>query len=275
MSYNVFDELYLKIKEKLNSEDVINQKDEISAYTLNLAISWGMTPYNKILIDELAKKIKSINNRIDALNFFKMKLKNKIPYLYKVCPTINEEEEKYIEIFFTNGYSNRSIGKVIIDKNMSIKFDYFSDEYDKEKVLNFLKEYQDIYEVIFNTLATFQEQYPNTPYQWNNHCKAKSEEIDDGFNVIYFDLERAGNPTVSFSNQRDIEIAKTHSKKYGELYDYVDYYKKTISRKMKVNINELNPLYQTIARKQIELYGDFTKTTEIKKLSLSKNEQNN
>ena len=256
MNYKEYDELYLKIRDKLDSNDVVNDGDEISAYTLANALCAGMNYYNYYLIGEIEKIANHKNKCISLSSMFRINYP--VSYIYKICPGVKENGEKYINIYFTNSLFNRKIGKAVIDSNFEIKMEYLSEEYNKDKTLKLFSDNLGLFEEFMSVLATFKEQYPGVAYEWNNNFKGKKEVLDDGFNTINFDLDHPNYPVVSLSNFKDISIAKNYSKKYGELYDYIDFYKVPIMKKTKVNINDLNSLYQIIVKKQMELYGYFT-----------------
>ena len=264
MTFKEFDilytELYTKICDKLDSDDVIDESDEISAYTLANTICTGMNYYNYFLISGIEKLIKTKNKKISLSSMFRSNYP--VPYIYNICPGIKEKGDKYIDIYFTNALFNRKIGKAVIDSNMGINMEYLSDEYDKEKTLKFLNDSLELFKSFMDVLDTFKEQYPEASFEWNNNSKDSKEVIDDGFNTVSLDLEHPNFPVVSLSNLDDVSIAKTYSKKHGELYEYMDFFKDSIMKKIKVNINDLNSLYQIIVKEQMKLYSYYTQNED-------------
>ena len=262
MSYNDFDELYQKIKDRLDSPDVSSNGDEISAYMLSAAVKNGMGRYYQSLICDMSKFLKSTNQKIKRFNF--LKRKNQLPYLNRICPGVRDTGDRYIDFYFTNGYIDGSIGKATIDENFNITTNFFRDQYNQKNVEEFLKTDMDIYQSFFSVLDDFREQYPGVSYQWNNEHEHRKERIDDGFNTVYFNLDDAFHPIVSLTTSHDTELARFYSRKYGELYDYFEFYPNEFMRKIKVNINDLNPLYQTIVKTQMKAYGDSKAATKKK-----------
>ena len=254
MSTNHFEELYLKIMNKFASKEIVHENNDIDAFTLHTALKDGMSSYHHCLVDNAQKMVKAINKKVSKSNLFQSNAQ--IPYIYKMCPGINDVGNKYIDIYFTNKYADRNLGKATVDEDLNVNVVSLSKDYSKEKVTSFLKD--DIsYEDFFDTLDAFRWLYPNISYQWNNQHENSKEKIDDGFNTIYFDLDDIDRPIVAFSNHHDSDVARTYSKKYGYLYDYIDFYKDEIMRKTKVSVDHLNPLYQSIVKRYMK-HKDFS-----------------
>ena len=253
-----FDILNAKIQEKLSRDNVIDNKEEVSLKTVNDSLDSAFGSYNKCFVKDEQKFVKLVNKRIKRLNIFS----NNIPYILDFCPSINEDGSYYIDVLFTDS-DYRFKGKATIDTDFNINLDYLKDNYSKERLLKVLSDYKNIYASYFELLNNFKNEYPNTSYAWNADLSIGKLVVDDGFNVAYLYLENTDHPVVSFSNSSDLSVSRYHSKKYGELYDYIDAFKYSILRKMKVNINDLNPLFQKVVRKELGLNDE--KSLSLKK----------
>lgn len=256
MNKEKYDELYKKINDKINSENVVDSDEEISVYTLTRLLNSGMSYYNHYFVDELNKIIIQMNKEISKLFFFK--IRQLIPFIDRICPGIDEKGKEYISLYFTNLDHSRIIGKAVIDKNLNINFEQLWYECDKDMTVKYLREYKDTFRILFSVLDTFIEEYPYMSYQWNNNNGKGKENVDDGFNTASLYLEKPDSFALSFSEKEDLNIARNYSQKYGELYDFLEFYRDDISRKMKVNINDLNELYQIIVRNQLQIIDELT-----------------
>ena len=255
VTLNDLDVLNTKVENVLMRDNVVDDGDEISIRTASKALSYGMSPYNDCFIREEKKAVKAINRNIKRSNIFRCD----VPHILNLCPSVTNDGLSEIEVLFTD-YDRRYKGRAIIHEDMNIDFEGLRSEYNEERTRKLLNKYNDIYETMFKVLKNFKEEYPDNSYTWNADLSKGKQDIDDGFLSIYLYLERVDNPGITFSRLEDINIGGAYYKKDSELNNKIDFYKYDIMRKMKVNINDLNPLYQSIIRKQLELNNGFQKT---------------
>ena len=116
-----------------------------------------------------------------------------------------------------------------------------------------LDKYPITYVGYFSKLAEFTRKYPNTGCEWNDQYPDMKDKFEDEFLTAHFDLERIGSEALTFTKNEDQLLSNLKTKRYGELYDYVEFYRDSILCRTAVNIDELNPLYRTIVDKEREI----------------------
>ena len=250
---NKFEILKEKIEERLSAPNVIEDNEIISLHTLQEALKSGMQEYNTILVDDANDLANKINKQTGLNRFFK----GEYPVIKSFSPILDEEGKCHIEVLLADN-DNRYVGKANIDDRLRINYDFLRTGYSKYKTTKLLKEYHLKYLYYYDIMEKFSKEYPNTRFEWNNNYEEANAKIDDGFLVAYYDLCDLSKTAVSFSNFDDLNTARVHTKKYGELYDYIAFYQERIMRRTPVNINDLSDLYQKIARKQLNLEKETT-----------------
>lgn len=261
---NNIEEEVLKLKGKINkvftSEDVHRNGDELSVYDVYKACKNQFSGYNKIFVTDEKKLVDKLNRKIKFLNFFESGL----PLIGDFCPGIDSNGDKHIDVLFKD-YSYRYKGKAVIDDNFDVDYILLRDEFNENRILKILKNYEckEEFNDYFKALDIFQEEFPNCAFEWNNNDKNSKAVFSDGFMESYLYLDNLYEPYIGFVDIKDTLLARYHSQKYSELYDFVDYYKLEILRKMRANINDLNDVYKAIVQKELN-----EKENKVKKLVL-------
>lgn len=246
-------ELNRKIQQVLNRKEVKTDNEIITFYELANSCKEAMFPYNYFFYTDTAEIAKDINFRIQ----FKNMLGKNIPYIGEVIPTIDEEGKCYVNVGLVNN-SNKRAGNLLIQKERYPEIIGVDD-----KLLNNLSFFElvdscdESFKDETKVLEKFKEDYPDISYKWDKkHPDPKSKfSVSDGFIEGRIDLNNVEHSKVGLSNLADINLATMHTKKYGELYDYIDFYNEYIQLRLGVNINDLNPLMKQLVTKQLNLGG--------------------
>ena len=246
-----FDILYQKILRKLDEEVVPYDGDTMSLYDFNEALSSGIDKYNDIFINKMGDLKKQLNRKI----YLSKITKKNIPLIDNIYPYVDVDGNYGININFAEVFSGnrrKFIGQANISDRGVVNIDYLLKGFSKEDTLEFVKKHLVNFVDYLGVLAEFSNEYPGFPYEWNDMRDEYKQEIDDGFVTGYIDITKPEHVSVSLSNRNDLEVSRYRTRKYGELYDYIDFYKNGFMKRIKVNINDFNPLYQTIAKKGLE-----------------------
>jgi hypothetical protein len=170
----------------------------------------------------------------------------KIPFIYSITPTIYEDGKKEIVVVFAN--SKNCKGIAVVSENKEVTFEFMRDGFSINETIKFLKDNFDYFNSYFTALNSFAVEYPGFGYEWNSDAQNlySKELLNDGFVAVRFDLNDPQNTRAFLSRIEDIDIARTRTRKYGEMYDFVEFYNDAFLRSFKVNEDELNPLYKKI-----------------------------
>ena len=248
--FMLYDNLKRRILGKLDENIVPDTEEEISLFSLDRLLKDGLVEYNYIFVNDIEKITKLLNKKIKKTNRFKAKL----PLIYSISPYVRKDGRYYVNICFGDK-EDKYIGEANVLEDESIVFETLRNGYYEETVSDFLNEHMNIFSVYLTTLEEFKTDYPETDCSWNTDesKELKKARIGDGFLDASFDLDNPKSPGLSFSNMKDIEVSQYETADHDLLDDYVDFYKSGFLKRMRVNINDLNPLYQAIVRKQMEL----------------------
>lgn len=253
MKEDIFENLRVKIEDRLSRDNFVDNGEEISLNTLQESLQGALGEYNKVFVDDTRELAKNINKQ----TFLNRVFKGDVPMVHSINPVILEDGNYYLEVLLSDR-DGKYKGEAIIDKNFRVKFNFLKSEYSKEKTVQMLKNYSVKYINYFEKLINFSFEYPNTKCSWGNQYDMAHQRVDDGFLVCHFYLDNLSSTSFSFSSMDDNNIARTRSKKYGELFDYIDFYRGKLLKNTSVNINDLNDLYQQIVRKQLNLEKEPT-----------------
>ena len=248
-----YDILREKIEERLSAPNVIDNGEIISLMTLQDTLKSAMGNYNSILVNNSNDIVKRMNSMTRMNRLFK----GDYPYIQKLCPIIEENGNCYIDIIFSDN-NGRYVGKARVDDRTQISYDLLRTGYDDKKTSQLIRNFQLNYLYIYDELLLFSYEYPNTRFEWNTDYEPAKQKIDDGFISAYYKLDELNKTSVTLSNLEDIELARIHTRKYGELYDYISFYQGKIMRSTPVNSNDLNDLYQQIVRKELKLNDNMS-----------------
>ena len=245
-----FDELRLRIERLLRRKNVVQSGDIISLGELLEYLNSYLGEYNKIFIAKNETFIKDFNRK-NGYGVFGIHYKDKnIPKLYNIINKIDENGEKYTILEFKTLEGEEK--RLEITDNPYGDLYMESNDFDLETASKILRNnYMNL--SIFNKLLTsFQNNFPNTTYEWNPDKKNKyNQTVSDDMVTCYIDLDNIESIRVSLKDMHDIMLSQMHSKNYGKLDDFIDFYNLGIMNKVEVNINDLNPFLQGIARKAL------------------------
>lgn len=243
-----FDVLRGKIEERILGRNTVYNDEVIDLHTLYELISKGMNKYNDVLVKDADKFARKLNKETFLNRVFKME----VPLIRQFIPCIDENGNRKIDVLMTNE-DWRYRGYATIDDRCNVTIDFLRHDYSLDKTKFVLSKYPAKYIEFFNTLSEFEKDFPNTRCEWNSSYEEMNQTFDDGFLKAYFYLERPDRVALGFSTLEDSELSRVKSKKYGELYDYIDFYKFRILKDININIDDLNDLYKKIVLKELEM----------------------
>ena len=244
------DDLYGRINYRLNSAILASDDEFVNAYDLACITYMSMKKYNAILVDYAKKDADSVNRR----TFFKNIFTNRYPYIAGYYPTVTEDGKIFIKVMFAND-EGRYKGSAIIDENANVTIDGLSSDYEKKDALSVLSKSLTTYAILIASLNAFKNDYPGHGYTWSNDstCDSGLQVIDDGFTHVTINLSKPERAIAGLSSMEDIEVARSHSPIHGKLYDYIDLYSESFMKRMGIKIEDLNPLYKDILKKNYAL----------------------
>lgn len=248
MNPNIFNVLKNKIENRLSSELITDNNDEISLYTLYKSINNAMEEYNKVFVDDTKELRKRINTQTLLNRYFK----GEVPTVSDFCPIVEKDGLFHIDVILAD-LNGKYRGYATIDYTGKIEVNFLRHDYSKEKTIDMLRKHSIKYIEYLNKLYEFRNKYPNIRCEWNSEYPEMNLKLDDGFLCAHFYLERPDHYAFTFSKLEDAEVASKNVKDYGELYDYIEFYKKDLLKRTCVNINDLNDLYKTIVTKELNL----------------------
>ena len=214
-----------KILERLNSEYVTSNEEEISFYDLEYLTKGKMNDYNFYFF-------KYVNNYLSSLDMDSITL---IPFVI--------DNNCFINIIYndTNIIINNYLSVVKKDNELSSEF------------MEFLKNNQEFLKSIFYKLHDYTTEFPNVDFRWDlkNKESLTIQVVSDDLFKLKIDLLNEKFNELTLKNIEDIHLS-TIDVNDGELDDYIHFYNGELKAKSKVNINELNPLFKTIALNSME-----------------------
>lgn len=253
MKYDEFDKLYIKIINRLNSDDVVSQGDIVSLKDIQDACNEKLGVYNKYLIYDVPYIIKLINK--NAFSF--SRLRKIYPNLTNIKSYVTDTGNVYVRCIFKKEYE---VKYILFSKDKD-SIEICNSNFEKGEDIEFLKRNSCVLMSILSVLELFVKDYPNVEYIWNkDYRNMLDQDISDNEFISEIHLNHPENTCVTFLNKDEYCIAGTKSYKYGELYDYLEFYKDAFLRKTAVNINDLDPFIKEIVKD----YLDNKKTHSIK-----------
>lgn len=226
-----------KIENRINSS--YKKDDRFSAKELINILSEQISKYNLILVDKVEKDKNSLNRKIAKTRI----INKKVPYIESITSIIHEDGTQELIVNFS--CNNEFKGFARITKDLSVKFDFMKSEYSKSDILKVLRENIVNFIIYFNAMDSFCLEYPGFSYVWNGDSKdTYTQSINDGFISAKINLSDLSSTRATLYRTEDFELARMKSKKYGELYDYIDFYNDRMLVSLKVNEENLNPLYK-------------------------------
>ena len=250
MPNNRFSELNAKIQRVLNSEEVKTDNEIISFYELASSCEEEMRPYNDFLYTDMEIVAKRLNLKSKIKNM----LGKKVPYIKEVIPTITDEGKCYVRVNLIDS-NYYSIGSILIKKQDLPEFENISKETITDDFVAFVGNCDSEFKDEAIVLEGFKQNHPDISYKWDvNHPDPKSVyNVSDGFIGGRIDLNNSSTSKAMLTNIEDIHLATMHTKNYGVLYDYIDFYNDYIQKRIAINVNDLNPLMKSIVSKQLNL----------------------
>ena len=244
-TYFRYESLKKKIYNKLNSKFVQSEGDIISLYDLYQAIGNEFSEF-KYLNAIKKQQIRKYNTR-----------------LFKCTPLIEN-----VSFDIVNGsehiyYKFKSINDLIYHQILMLDINYdkyqnYSNKHLKAKIsksiyhfLDISKEYNDAY---IDILTKIKNKYPDFNFTLDDGSINEYDTFvyHDEFLSFKFSLSDL-SCDICLDDINDIAIATSNLYKEGQLYDYLINFKDIILKKTAVNINDLNPLYQEIVKKYMDI----------------------
>lgn len=255
MIYDKFDNLYIKIVEKLGSKDIQTQGDIINLEDLKKACNEGLKKYNFYLIDQIPNRIKEINRHSRS---------NQFPYIEKDYPTLTniksyvlDDDNFYIRCTFQK---ENGLDFILFSLNENNEVIICSTSLKNGEDKKFLCKNNIVISSMLNVLQSFINEFPKVEYTWDkDHRNAFDQSISDGVFTSEIFLNYPDKTYLGLKSAEDCITATTRTYKYGELYDYLSMYQDSYIRKTAININDLNPFIKLLVDKYLKNENNIKK----------------
>jgi len=239
------EKLRLKVENRIRGYNLEGKNCTLNGKELNDMLVNAFSKYNVVLINKVENDTKSLNKSIAQARFFN----KKVPYIASMTPTVYEDGKQ--EIVITFEVDQRFKGIAFVNSDLNINFEFLKGDLSIPDTIKYLKKNNHNFETYFRVLGEFACEYQGINYEFGMQDKNVNDiyTIDDGFISVTFDLRRPEQTKATLSRINDLELARIKSPKYGEVYDFVEFYNQSILRSVNVNENDLNPLYKMIVEK--------------------------
>lgn len=241
------DKIYQKFRnsmfDRLSDANVEVSGDELSIKNVLDALTWNLEDYDgifikggSIIIERMKKESKKGKTNLGVDN---------------IAFNVLKDGSFNIEIdFITNRKSKRF--KVKINEKLQplngIPSDI--DGLDANEVSDFLKANSSRFEIFFEELSQFVDDYPGIDFHWDVKNSDKVfQTIGDSEFSCDLKLLDANENRVRFTEQDNLIFASISDRCKDELYEYLDFYNDEIASKTRVNINDLDDPVKMFVKK--------------------------
>ena len=252
------EKLRLQLLSRLDEDIVEYNGEELSFYDVVTACDQELSLYNKFFKEET----KAICNNINVKSRFYNLFKRDVPYIEKIVPGVYLGKS-IVDVYLIDKDGNKA--GVIEERRNEVRFEDFDEiRFSSKENAAFIKDIRLALNDTFTLLDHFKGNHKEFDYCWDFDDKDPQKKliVDDGFisGIIY--LNDVGRSCIGLSNMNDVAVATTRSKKNGIIYDYVEFYNEAFQKRLKVNINDLNPLYREFVNKHVGLEDNKKLTLE-------------
>lgn len=255
-----YDDLWHKINDRIDGANVRGEQGFTSALDLDYITKEAFAGYNAILNEKVSRDIKKLNKKISKARLFN----KKVPYVSSLTPTIFEDGKEELSITFS--YDNKCKGIAVIKRDLSIEFEFLRPKFSIEDTLEVLRKNYINFVAYFNALDSFSLEYPGISFEFGESSKDENniQELHDGFISVKYDLSRPYRTRATLQNIEDLHTSRERNPKYGELYEYVEFYNTSILRSFKVNEEDLNPLFRQMLEKSKKVQKGQERVLRVK-----------
>ena len=249
-----FDNLYNKIQARLNSENVETSMEEISIEDLTLILYSELRKYHIVLVEKVEKDIEKMNHKIKLKN---VPIERK-PLIGEINPIVDKDGNTCINIGFVDKFGSY-LGYATFNDSLVPLVAKLKYGYDRIAACAILNEFQEYFVTYLLALEAFKNEYPGMSMDFGKVSMDINsyQVIDDGFMRFTVKAANPLKPYVSLSDSKESELARLNSKKYSELYDYIDQYAQAFLRKSSVKVEDLNPLMKAIVKHNMRDFDVF------------------
>ena len=251
------EELRIKILRKLNEEGIKSNEEEVSFYDVLAACKSEMGLYNDFFREDINVQCTRINRKSRICNLFK----RYVPLIDKVVPEISNGKE-ILQVYLTDKFGEDA-GIIELRNQDDIRFvGYDESRFSSKENLEFISDIESSFKDTLRVLGYFKDTHEGFDYSWDTTDKnpEKMLEVSDGFLRGVIDLDNLNLACVGLSDINNIIVATTRSRKHGIIYDYVEFYNEALQKRLKVNVDGLNPTYRMF----LNNYLGITKEKEMK-----------
>ncbi len=261
----LFKDLRNRVDLKFQNDIIQNNNKQVDLFTFLTLLRDELNEYNEIFVTEFENFRNKVNNRIDSENAFV----NNIAYIGKIHPHVSGDlTPNYILIDLKDGRSEsaNTVGYVKYYDNTS--FDVrVNNSFNKNKTYSFYNRIT-FYDT-FDYLMKFNRNYPGFDFEWNTPSNDKVMLVKDELLQASIDLEKLNDIKLSFSQYKDMGLYKYNKENYEELIYYINHYRNYLMKRIKVNLEKLNPLYKVIINRA--LFNEKMNEIREKNMILKKN----
>ena len=247
MKENREDDLNKIIVEKLDSEEIESNSEYINLYDLVNLCHEEMKSYNDYFSENIKSRSKKINNPSRVHGFFN----ENILFIHDVIPEVINDKS-IVNIIFENS-NERYAGEMEITNDGVRLLNFDEKKYNNNQNIVFLDKCSESFKVFLKVLDYFRNNYRGIDFRWDRNHPSDNAKLDvysdDKMLHASVNLGDIKHTFVNLNSFDDILVATSRSSKYGILYDYIEFYNEALQRRLKVNVNDLNPMYREIYNK--------------------------
>lgn len=236
---------------RLNEPAVEMQGDIISFYDLYKACEEEMHPFAKFFNEDTASIMKKVNlrSKIDSI------VGKRTPSIIEVVPTVRDGESIVVIKLMDDEFNYMGDIEVVKDQVVPRLVGFNQAKLKEKGVTKFLLDCVSNFKHELGVLDYFQERHPGIDYNWSikNPDSKSVFSVDDGFLSGKVKLNDPHPWDVTLSQSGDLGLATYRTRRFGYLYDYIDFYNDDFKKRIPVNINDLNPLMRQIVEEKYEL----------------------
>ena len=240
-----------KILKRLDSSEVKYDGDSLSLYDLLEACKNEFEPYTNYFRFNINKYGIKLNRKSRLENAVGKKSLS----IFCIIPEVVEGKAR-VDIHLQNAFGDK-VGILRIDNEEVPSFIGVDDSL-LPSILNknnteYFDNLQKIFSPFLKVLSVFIENYDGIDYSWNNVSTNESAVLDAEDDLLHgrINLNDLNRSYVCLKNRNDMITSTLRSKKYGVVYDYVEFYSKEFMKRLPVRIDDLNAIYKKILNRYL------------------------
>ena len=246
MDNEKIEELRKKIIGKLNEEAFISNNEYISFFDLVKICNNEIGVHSKYFKNNIFENMTKINRKTKLGELFG----RESFYICEVVPYVSDNKS-CVDILFSNNK-----GKYAFEMKMENEKYILTNgkcDLDNEKNVEYLDNCYNTFKPFIYELNEFKESNPNIDFKWDFESKKEDNKLkfNDGFLCGGIDLYDTSRSYVTLNDVSDLVFSTIKTKKYGTLYDYIDFFNDSFKQRFVVNIDELPENIKSIVKNHL------------------------